>query len=45
MQQDVGIAERPEVGKQGRDESIKQFSIQSLYIPFSIIHVLWRRHL
>jgi len=34
MQQDVGIAERQKVKKQGRDDHIKQLSIQTPYIYF-----------
>jgi len=34
MSQDVGIAERQNVQKQGRDDHIKQLSIQTPYISF-----------
>jgi len=36
----VGIVEHPKVGKQSRDDSIKQFSIQPPYIGVFIVQ-LW----
>ena len=36
MQQDVTIIEQQKLGKQGRDNSIKQVCIQSPYISFSL---------
>ena len=39
MWQDEGIPERQKVRKQGRDDRTKQWSIQSPYISFFIIHV------
>ena len=36
--QDIGIAEQQNVGKQGRDGSIKQFSNMSPYIFFFYTH-------
>ena len=38
MEMSIGIAEQQKVGKQGRDDSIKQFSIQlTLYRYFHVI--------
>ena len=43
MLRDVGIAEQQKVGKQGRDDSIKQFSIQPhpTIFPHQICRVLY----
>jgi len=43
MYQDVGIAEQQKVKKQGRDDHIKQSSIQTPHISFFVIHVLWKK--
>ena len=43
MLQDVGIAERQKVQKQGRDDHIKQLSIQTPYISIFDILVLWKK--